>query len=194
MSTNNTTATSIEPKVTPTLAELFVAFATIGLTGFGGVLPWTRRMIVERKRWIDAMEFAELLPLAQLLPGPNVANIATILGRRYQGALGSAVAVLGLYLFPAIVTIGLGFAYARWSTSPVAARLLSGLMPAATGLVVATSAKLIGSLPRTWTTCLFVVLPAVTVGLLHWPLLLVVLILGPVTVWLAHRSASRSRA
>jgi chromate transporter len=151
-------------------------------------------MVVERRRWLDAREFAELLPLAQLLPGPNVANIATILGRRYRGAPGSAAAVVGLYLFPAIVTIGLGFAYARWSDSSVAARLLSGLMPAATGLVVATSVKLIASLPRTWNTCLFVALPAATVGLLHWPLLPVVAMTGPIAVWRAFRQAKREDA
>jgi len=69
----------------PTCFELFHNFAIVGLTGFGGVLPWARRMIVERRGWLSDLEFAELLPLAQLLPGPNVANIATLLGRRYRG-------------------------------------------------------------------------------------------------------------
>jgi chromate transporter len=170
-----------------------MAFALVGLTGFGGVLPWTQRMIVDRKRWLNEREFAELLPLAQLLPGPNVANIATILGQRYRGPLGSIVAVFGLYLFPSMVTIGLGLAYARWSSSPITVHLLSGLMPAATGLVVATSLRLVRSLPRTWRTSFFVALTAVTVGILQWPLLAVLALSGPVAVWLAYRTRRGGR-
>ncbi|MDR5745482.1 chromate transporter [Caballeronia sp. LZ029] len=93
----------------PTSFALFKAFFFIGLTGFGGVLPWARRMLVERLGWLTNREFAELLPLAQLLPGPNVANIATVLGRQYHGAKGAAIAVFGLYLAPTIITIGIAY-------------------------------------------------------------------------------------
>ena len=148
---------------------------------------------MERRQWLDAREFAELLPLAQLLPGPNVANIATILGQRYRGPLGSIAAVAGLYIFPTMVTIGLGFAYARWSGSATADHLLRGLMPAATGLVVATSLRLVASLPRTLRTWVFVSIPAVSVGILQWPLLAVLAVLGPVSVWLTNRSEEGAR-
>ena len=132
----------------PTSFALFKAFFFIGLTGFGGVLPWARRMLVERLGWLTNREFAELLPLAQLLPGPNVANIATVLGRQYRGAKGAAIAVFGLYLAPTIITIGIGYAYARWGHAAITAHLFAGLMPAATGLVIATVLKLVTSLPR----------------------------------------------
>jgi len=171
----------------PTRLELFRNFALVGLTGFGGVLPWARRMIVDREHWLTDREFAELLPLAQLLPGPNVANIATILGRRYRGVTGSAVAVFGLYIFPTIITILLGYAYQRWSDSPIMHRLLNGLMPAAAGLMIATALKLVVSLPRDIQSLVLVCITFAAVGLLSLPLLAVLAVLAPLATWLAWR-------
>ena len=57
----------------------------MGLLGFGGVLPWARRVLVEERAWLSEREFAELLGMCQILPGPNVVNLAVILGARWQG-------------------------------------------------------------------------------------------------------------
>jgi chromate transporter len=178
----------------PSLGHLFGAFFMIGLTGFGGVLPWARRMLVERRRWLTDREFTELLPLAQLLPGPNVSNIATILGRQYHGAFGAAVAVGGLYLAPTVVTIGLGYAYARWGAAAVTAHLLAGLMPVATGLVIATVAKLIASLPRDWRNAALVLATFIAIAVLKLPLLFVLAVLGPFGTWLMLRAMRAGRA
>jgi chromate transporter len=178
----------------PNLNDLFSAFFLIGLTGFGGVLPWARRMLVERHRWLTDREFAELLPLAQLLPGPNVSNIATILGRQYCGAIGAVVAVGGLYLAPTIITIGLGYAYARWGHAPVTAHLLAGLMPVATGLVISTVLKLITSLPRDLRNAALVAATFIAIGVLKLPLLLVLAVLGPLGTWLMWRAADQGRS
>lgn len=183
-----------QPRLRPTLGQLFGAFFMIGLTGFGGVLPWARRMLVEKRHWLTDREFAELLPLAQLLPGPNVSNIATILGRQYHGALGAAVGVGGLYLAPTVFTIGLGYAYARWGDAPVTAHLLAGLMPVATGLVIATVAKLIASLPRDWRNAALVLATFIAISVLKLPLLLVLAVLGPFGTWLMLRAMRAGRA
>ena len=58
------------------LAALFAGFFRIGMIGFGGVLPWARRMLVEQRKWLTAQEFTDLLALCQFLPGPNVVNLA----------------------------------------------------------------------------------------------------------------------
>ncbi|SAK45163.1 chromate transporter [Caballeronia pedi] len=163
----------------PTSFALFKAFFLIGLTGFGGVLPWARRMLVERLGWLTNREFAELLPLAQLLPGPNVANIATVLGRQYRGAKGAAIAVFGLYLAPTIITIGVGYAYARWGHAAITARLFAGLMPAATGLVIATVLKLVTSLPRGAASIVLVAGTFIAIAIMKLPLLIVLAVLGP---------------
>jgi chromate transporter len=180
-------AEALEMRARPTLRALFGAFLLIGLTGFGGVLPWARRMLIERRGWLSEREFTELLPLAQLLPGPNVSNLATIVGRRFHGACGAAAAVGGLYLAPTVITILLGYAYARWGSAPVTQRLFAGLMPVATGLVIATVLKLIMSLPRDVRNAVLVMATFVAIGLLKLPLLLVVAVLGPLGAWLMYR-------
>jgi chromate transporter len=172
----------------PTRSDLFLNFALVGLTGFGGVLPWARRMIVERRGWLTDREFAELLPLAQLLPGPNVSNLATMLGRRYRGASGAAAAVFGLYLCPTIIVIVLGYVYRRWSDAPVMHRLLDGLMPVAAGLMIATALKLVVGLPRSVQSLLLVLATFVAVGVLALPLLGVLAVAAPLATWLAWRA------
>ena len=53
----------------PSTRALFAGFFIAGLCGFGGVLPWARRMIVEQRKWLTPAEFAEMLGLCQLLAG-----------------------------------------------------------------------------------------------------------------------------
>ena len=60
--------------------ELFLAFAGIAVMGFGGVLPWARRMLVEERRWVTAEEFTEVLSLGQFFPGGNIINVAVVIG------------------------------------------------------------------------------------------------------------------
>ncbi|HEY3533657.1 MAG TPA: chromate transporter, partial [Casimicrobiaceae bacterium] len=72
---------------------LFASFLKMGLLGFGGVLPWARRVLVDERRWLSDREFAELIGLCQVLPGPNVVNLAVIIGSRTHGPLGSLIAV-----------------------------------------------------------------------------------------------------
>src|SRR5215471_5797413 len=70
-------------KSPPTLIALFVAFAKMSLAGFGGVLVWARRGIVDQHRWMTADEFNETFALCHFLPGPNVVNLI-ILAALYQ--------------------------------------------------------------------------------------------------------------
>jgi chromate transporter len=60
------------PPNQPGLLELFVAFAKMSLAGFGGVLVWARRGIVDQHRWMTAEEFNETFALCHFLPGPNI--------------------------------------------------------------------------------------------------------------------------
>ncbi|UVA78700.1 chromate transporter [Pandoraea commovens] len=180
-------STTPNPTERPTCWDLALAFGTVGATGFGGVLPWARRMVVDQRHWLTDREFAELLPLAQLLPGPNVANIATVLGRRFRGPRGAAAAVAGLYFCPTIVIILIGFAYAKWGQTPLVQHLLSGLMPAATGLVIATSVRLLAGLKRHWTILAFAAATFLGSFVFGLPLLLVLGVLGPCAILSAYR-------
>src|SRR6266498_4860510 len=59
---------------------LFLTFSRITLSGFGGLMFWARRGLVERQRWLTEQEFMDLLVLGQLLPGPNVLNLTVMVG------------------------------------------------------------------------------------------------------------------
>lgn len=92
----------------PSLIELMLAFAKVSLSGFGGVLPWVRRMLVEEKRWMTAKEFNNRFAVCHSLPGPNVVNMAAVLGLRLHGVTGSVAAVLALTAPPVALMIGVG--------------------------------------------------------------------------------------
>ena len=64
----------------PGLLELFWAFAKMSLAGFGGVLVWARRAIVDQHKWMTADEFNEAFALCHFLPGPNIVNLSMVFG------------------------------------------------------------------------------------------------------------------
>src|SRR5258707_6193453 len=82
----------------PGLIALFVAFAKISLAGFGGVLVWARRAIVDQHRWMTADEFNETYALCHFLPGPNVVNLSVVIVSRIReipGCIACFAGVLG---------------------------------------------------------------------------------------------------
>jgi chromate transporter len=180
-------APSSEPKPPPpTVPELFRAFATMSLHGFGGVLPWARRAIVEDKRWMTAQEFNEAFAVAQFLPGANVVNLAIVFGRRLHGAAGAAVALAGLLIPPVVIVLILGALYARFGDIDALQRVLGGVAAAAAGLIVAIVLKMAQPLLRQGPAGLAIAAAGfVAVGVMRWPLPYVLLVLAPVSIALA---------
>ena len=84
----------------PGLVQLFIAFLGISIMGFGGVMPWARWMMVERRKWLTPYEFSEALALSQGLPGGNIINLSVIVGNRFAGVAGAVAAVGGLMIAP----------------------------------------------------------------------------------------------
>lgn len=126
----------------PTLAELFMGFFTIGMFGFGGVLPWARRLVVEQRRWMSAAEFTDMLGLCQFLPGGNIMNVTIALGARFHGVPGAAAAFLGLMTAPVAIVIGLGAIYQRYADLPMVRHAFAALAAAAAALVLSTALKI----------------------------------------------------
>src|SRR5579871_7064583 len=83
-------------KSPPDLLTLFVAFAKMSLAGFGGVLAFARRGIVEEHKWMTADEFNETFALCHFLPGPNIVNLSVVFGSRFGGIPGGIAAFAGL--------------------------------------------------------------------------------------------------
>jgi len=130
------------PAPPPSLFGLFLGFLSVGMYGFGGVLPWARRMVVERKRWMSATEFTDMLGLCQFLPGGNIMNVTIALGARFHGAAGSVVAFVGLMAAPVACVIALGAGYDRYGQVPTVRHAFAGLASAASALVLANALKI----------------------------------------------------
>jgi chromate transporter len=71
------------------LSDLFVGFLKVSLSGFGGGLVWARRAVVEQQQWMGEQEFAETLTFSQLMPGPNIVGIATLVLAAHPAVLSS---------------------------------------------------------------------------------------------------------
>jgi chromate transporter len=165
--------------------DLFTGFATTGLCGFGGVLPWARRLVVEQRRWLTPAEFTDLLGLCQFLPGPNVINLSVALGARFHGWRGSLAAFAGLMSGPLVVVIALGFAYARLVQIPAVAHGFLGLSAAASALVLATAIKIAAPLRARPIGLAAMAATFAMIVLLGWSLPLVIIGMVPLSTVLA---------
>lgn len=168
----------------PTTAELFFGFLQITLSGFGGVLAWARRVIVQERRWMSAEEFNDLFALCQFLPGPNIVNFSLIYGVRIRGFAGAAAAFAGLMAPPVILMIVAGTLYSRYGALPQLRGALTGLAAAAAGLLMATAAQMAMPLLRKGMGVGAALAAAtfVAVAVLHWPLLWALAVMVPISV------------
>lgn len=154
----------------PDLRALFLGFSAVGLSGFGGVLPFARRMLVDERRWMSAEEFNTQLGLCQFLPGPNVINLSVLVGKRYQGLAGAVVAPLGLLLAPLLIVLLLGLAYDAWGSLPQAQAMLRGIAAAGCGLLFATAWRMGAAIKDKALFLPFALLTVAGIAWLRWPM------------------------
>ena len=131
------------PAAPPTPIELFLGFAGVSVSSFGGALPWARRMIVEQRKWMTAEEFNEAFSLSQFLPGPNLVNFSVVYGSRFGGPLGAVLALAGLLGPPLVIVTVLAALYARYGDIGALTRILGGIASAAAGLLIASVVKML---------------------------------------------------
>lgn len=163
-------------------AALFVAFATIGLCGFGGILPWARRTLVDTKAWLTDQEFTELLGFAQVLPGANGTHLAVMFGARRCGWRGAVAAVTGLLIPPFVILIVLALLYRWYGKLPEVHGALKGMAAVAAGLSIETGLRLARALTRRIHTIVLSLLPFIAIAALHLPLVRVMLVLVPAAI------------
>ena len=169
----------------PTVAELYRGFFHAGARGFGGVLPWARRMLVDERRWLTAAEFTDLFSLCNFLPGPNTINMTIIVGARFQGPRGSLAALAGILTLPVVAVLALALLYDRFGQLPGIDAFLRGLGAAAGGLVLATGLRMAVPLGRTPRVLAFLLVTFAAIALRRWPLVPVLLALAPASVLVA---------
>jgi len=174
------------------LADVFWTFNWLAMQGFGGVLAVVQRGIVEEKGWLTPEEFVEEWAVAQVLPGPNVINLALMLGDRYYGLRGAMTAVAGMLAVPTLLIVVLALVYAQFAGHPQVAGALRGMGAVAAGLIAATGIKLVPTLRRhplgLRTSLAFTALVFGAIAILRWPLIAVLVLFGGVAcVWTWRR-------
>jgi len=172
-------------------ADLFLSFTFLALQGFGGVLAVVQHNLVERKQWLTREEFIEEWAVAQIMPGPNVVNLALVIGGRYFGLRGALAALAGMLLVPLLLLLVLAIIYARFADNPGLAGALRGMGAVAAGLIGATGLKLASTLKThplgRILFIIFCVLGFVAVAVLRLPLVYVLPVLGGIACFLTYR-------
>jgi chromate transporter len=176
-------APDLSKSAPPSLIALFVAFAKMSLAGFGGVLVWARRGIVDQHRWMTADEFNETFALCHFLPGPNIVNLTFVFGSRFRGLAGAIAAFAGLVGPPAVIVMVLAALYQRYGEIDALRRILAGVSCAAIGLLIAVVFKMMLPLIKRRDLAGLVILLAVfvAIGLLRLPLPAVLLVAIPIS-------------
>jgi chromate transporter len=182
--------------VPPSLFALFVAFAKMSLAGFGGVLVWARRGIVDQHKWMTADEFNETFALCHFLPGPNIVNLSVVFGARFRGIAGGIAAFAGLVGPPVVIVTILAALYAHFGEIDALRRTLAGVSCAAVGLLISVVFRMMMPLLRKRDLVGLMVLVAVfiAIGLLRLPLVAVLLVAIPLSIAITFAMRRRGTA
>jgi chromate transporter len=180
----------------PGLLTLFLAFAKMSLAGFGGVLVWARRAIVEQHGWMTPEEFNETFALCHFLPGPNIVNLSVVFGARFRGVPGAIAAFAGLLGPPVVIVTILAILYAHFGDIEALRRTLAGVSCAAVGLLFAVIFRMMLPLLKKREPVSLALLVAifVAVGVMRWPLPTVLLVSIPVSIGLTIVMRRRAAA
>jgi chromate transporter len=124
------------------VGRFFLVWLLLGIQSFGGgsvVLAMIRRAAVEQYHWMTEAEFTREWALIQVAPGINLVAFIILIGRRVMGAKGVFLALAGLLLPSALITVLITSLYAHFSGRPEVRAALRGILPVTVGLGLRTS-------------------------------------------------------
>jgi len=175
---------TLPPPPPPSVLALFLAFAKMSVSGFGGVLYWARRAIVDQRRWLTADEFNETYALCHFLPGPNIVNFSMVFGARLRGIVGGIAAFAGLLVPPMLIMTLVAALYAHFGEIDMLRRILGGISCAAVGLLIANVLRMAMPLVarRDAAGAAMLVVVFIAIGLVRLPLVAVLLVAIPISV------------
>ncbi|WP_257166879.1 chromate transporter [Bradyrhizobium sp. SRS-191] len=175
-------------KIPPSLRTLFFAFAKMSLSGFGGVLVFARRAIVDEHRWMTAEEFNETFALCHFLPGPNIVNLAMVFGARLRGITGGLAAFAGLLVPPMLLITTLGAIYGHFGQAEALRQGLAGVSCVAVGLLASVVFRMLTPLLKKSDIVGLLVMAAVfvAIGLARLPLQEVLLVAVPLSLAITY--------
>ena len=177
--------------VPKSLGDLFFSFTRLALQGFGGVLAFMERALVEQKQWMTREEFVQEWAVARTMPGPPAMNLSIMMGAKYFGWRGSVVAAAGMLAAPSVTIVLLGILYAQFGDQPQVTQALRAMGAVAAGFIMATGIKLLTALkknPLGIRVCATLAFTGfTTIAWLHWHSILVLAVLGGVGSVLAYK-------
>lgn len=170
--------------------QVGLTFLKIGMTAFGGGLSaHFYHSVVESKRWVDPRTFLEGMVLTQIAPGSNVTSLAAFLGMRMSGLGGAILAAFGVVVPGALFMIAISPFYLAFQDLPEVNRILRSIASVAVGLLVAIAIQAARDGNHTRAGWGIAIATAIAFGVFRLPLWLILLTIGPVSVWLHRPSA-----
>ncbi|MCX6929280.1 MAG: chromate efflux transporter [Verrucomicrobia bacterium] len=174
-----------EPKVTPSLGSLFIAFLKLGMTAFGGpaMVAYIRELAVDRKGWLDALAFDDGVALCQAVPGATAMQTAAYVGLRLRGVAGAASAFVGFALPAFVMMLALSAVYARTHNLPTAVATFRGLQAIVVAIVANAAVSFGRATVKRWR---HLPITALAVALFGWGLnpFLVIVLSALLGLWL----------
>lgn len=150
-----------------TAFQLFFTFFKIGAFTLGGgyaMLSMVEKAVVDKKKWIAADEFWDMIAIVQSLPGVFAVNTALYVGHKIDGRKGAIAAMLGAIIPSIVIILLLATIFREYRDLPVVERIFKGIRPCVVALILAPSLRMIKSAKITWKTA---IIPIATV-LLIW--------------------------
>lgn len=104
-----------------------------------------QELVVENYHWLSQAEFADLVTIAEMTPGPIAVNSATFVGTRVGGTLGAVMATLGCILPSCVIVTLLAGIYIRYRNVKIMQEILGTLRPVVVSMIAAAAVSIVGS-------------------------------------------------
>ncbi len=151
------------------LWSIFLAFAKVGLFGFGGgqsMMPLVQDEIVNVHCWMTNQEFVDALALGNALPGPIATKMAVHIGYRLAGLRGAAAGLLGIVTPSLVLILALTALFLRYQHLPHISSALRAVRPVVVALLLVTAYTVFPACIVSWDTGVIMIIAFLAVALL----------------------------
>ena len=164
--------------------QIATIFGAISATSFGGGQKASvRRQVVTTHAWMSEDQFMEGLEFAQIMPGPNILNLAVFCGQRVRGIPGAVVALLAVSIPAFVIVLIAGALYFRFIPNQFVHAALLGCAAGAVGLTLGNAIELSIDLKNDWLNFVLLAATTVAVTMYHAQLLYVLVVFGILGIW-----------
>ena len=126
--------------------QLLWSFFQIGLFRIGGgyaAMPLIQHQVVDLHPWLTMTQFADIMAIAEMTPGPIAINSATFVGIQVAGIPGALIATFGCVLPSCAIVMLLGYIYYRYKGLSMVQGVLAGLRPAVIAMIASAGLSLL---------------------------------------------------